>query len=592
MSDVWHDGTSLRQWRLHNFKSVRDATVDLAPLTVVVGENSAGKSTLLQSIRAVVQAVDATGSAFPLNGDLVRLGTYKETRSASAPDDDSQIGVGGKFHVGARGPYYMHSSGIRYARGWRARGAVTDDDAELDWEIRLGGSPVNQPGQTVLRSSRTTVTSRRGVSAVSSAERTAAPTSADPGYFGRTADGNTGYELIDVEHRGGFAFRGHYETDLVGHLIRQWLEAAQSMVFAAVRSGDDAPRPAKGSEALPAVIADDLRAVIDEAGGAEAAAGAPFERRAQTLLQARFADRPPMDISRLLENFRDTVEHVTRLVAVHRIASRNADMPEAVLEGTLAVREFLTERVLHLGPLRMDPQVVYTTAPVARGGFIGAKGEYSAAVLQTHGGATVAVPLPGRAGSHNVPLGIAVNRWAAYLGIGDAFSTTDKGRLGLELAVRQPHVDMDLDLTSVGTGVSQLLPVLVMCLQAPAGSLLLLEQPELHLNPAVQQRLADFLLAVAANGRQTIVETHSDYMVYRLRRRVAEDPADDVRRRLTILFAERNNGVSTYTAVQPSRDGSLPEWPRGFFDQAAADAEALLRAGMRKRHAHAGPGEE
>ncbi|WP_162528596.1 AAA family ATPase [Mycolicibacterium sp. CBMA 361] len=94
--------------------------------------------------------------------------------------------------------------------------------------------------------------------------------------------------------------------------------------------------------------------------------------------------------------------------------------------------------------------------------------------------------------------------------------------------------NLDLDLTSVGTGVSQVLPVLVMCLQAPPGSLLLIEQPELHLNPAVQQKLADFLLAIAASGRQLLVETHSDYLITRLRLRTAKDPTEDTRNRIAI----------------------------------------------------------
>ena len=66
----------LSQIRLKNFKSVKEAKVDLKMLTVVVGKNSSGKSTLLQSILVLSQAVSKRGRTrdFPLNGEFVKLG--------------------------------------------------------------------------------------------------------------------------------------------------------------------------------------------------------------------------------------------------------------------------------------------------------------------------------------------------------------------------------------------------------------------------------------------------------------------------------------------------------------------------------------
>ena len=74
-----------------------------------------------------------------------------------------------------------------------------------------------------------------------------------------------------------------------------------------------------------------------------------------------------------------------------------------------------------------------------------------------------------------------------------------RARQLVQLLPRQ--LELVLDLTSVGVGISQVVPVIVMCLLAPPGSLVLLEQPELHLHPALQQRLGDFLLACARAGR-------------------------------------------------------------------------------------------
>lgn len=579
MREAWHGGTSLRQWRLHNFKSARDASVELAPLTVVVGENSAGKSTLLQSIRAVVQAVGATGSAFPLNGDQVRLGTYQETRSAGAPDDDRQIGIGGVFFIGDHPQY---ATPVRYGRGRgnrREPGAVL---GRLEWDIRLGGSPPEQPGQTILRSSQITLrTDDEPPLSLQSSDPADRAATAEPTFSGSWTQRGQTHELAVVEHRGGFPYRGYQDTDLVEHLTDLWVEAAQILSLRSAEAGTGRPQPAR---AIAALAAEDVRAVMDDAGQDRPGSWAlPVERRMRIGLRQRLSERGPLDIQSLLTAREDVRTLVAELVDVRLRTLKPAELPDELREATDAVQEFLATRVLHLGPLRMDPQVVYTTAPVGRSGYIGTKGEYCAAVLQTNGRAHVGVPLPDRVGTRNVPLGVAVNQWAAALGIGEEFSTADKGRLGLELAVRQPGVDIPLDLTSVGTGVSQLLPVLVMCLQAPAGSLLLLEQPELHLNPAVQQRLADFLLAVAGSGRQLIVETHSDYLVTRLRRRVAEAARPGLAGQATVVFAERSADGTVYRPFPLEPDASLPAWPAGFFDQAAEDAEALLHAVLRRR---------
>lgn len=584
MAEVWHDGTSLRQWRMHNFKSVRDASVELAPLTVVVGENSAGKSTLLQSIRAVVQAGEATGEAFPLNGDQVRLGTYQETLSAGAPQEDPQIGIGGVFHIGEGSGL---SSPVRDNRMRRLRMQHGSGHAVLDWDVRLQGSPPEQPGQTLLQGMRLALTygSTPPVT-LTSTGRAALKGEEVAGYTGTLSVDDNERELIAVWHRGGFPQRATRETDLVNYLTEMWMELAQNLTLMAMRSEQSRDRDlgevsAREQHDLTKLASDDIQAVLTEFGQPDLG-DAEYGRRAQLLLNERISSHGPLDLQAMLAHRSQILTGVQGRVGVHARVSAPAEFPEALREFTNAVHEFLARRVLHLGPLRMDPQVVYTAAPVGRGGYIGAKGEYCAAVLQSNGRSMVQVPVPGGRAQARLPLGVAVNKWAAELGIGQEFSTADRGRLGLELAVRQPHVDMPLDLTSVGTGVSQLLPVLVMCLQAPAGSLLLLEQPELHLNPAVQQRLADFLLAIASSGRQMIVETHSDYLVSRLRRRVAEDASGQVMRQVTILYAERTDGVSTYTPFRPAEDGSLPGWPSGFFDQAAEDAEALLLAGLKR----------
>jgi predicted ATPase len=104
----------------------------------------------------------------------------------------------------------------------------------------------------------------------------------------------------------------------------------------------------------------------------------------------------------------------------------------------------------------------------------------------------------------------------------------------------------------------------------------------LHLHPAVQQRLADFFLACARSGRQLVVETHSEPLVTRLRRRVAEGDADETLKLVSLLFTELRGGDTHLEAVELNSYGGLNSWPEGFFDGQIDDVENIIAAGAEK----------
>ena len=83
-----------------------------------------------------------------------------------------------------------------------------------------------------------------------------------------------------------------------------------------------------------------------------------------------------------------------------------------------------------------------------------------------------------------------------------------------EFLVRKYKGGPEVRLTDVGFGVSQVLPVLVLCYYVPEGSILILEQPEAHLHPKVQSELADLLIEVVKNRKlQIILESHSEHLL-------------------------------------------------------------------------------
>ena len=142
-------------------------------------------------------------------------------------------------------------------------------------------------------------------------------------------------------------------------------------------------------------------------------------------------------------------------------------------------------------------------------------------------------------------------------------------------------------MRELGVGFSQLAPIILLCITSNPGTTILLEQPELHLHPQVQQKFADFIIEmITQNGLQIILETHSDHMLNRIRRRIAQAKLEENDSTLfencSILFAEREEGVTQFRKANLTNSGTydLTDFPKGFFDQGAEDAFFILKASM------------
>lgn len=153
-----------------------------------------------------------------------------------------------------------------------------------------------------------------------------------------------------------------------------------------------------------------------------------------------------------------------------------------------------------------------------------------------------------------------------------------------EFLVRKYKDGPEVRLTDVGFGVSQVLPVLVLCHYVPEGSILILEQPEAHLHPKVQSELADLLIEVVKNRQlQIILESHSEHLLIRLMRRIAEEQisADDT----AFYFCEMNEGVSGIERLNVDDYGNITNWPQNFFGDEMGDLAAKTKAEMKRRKA-------
>jgi predicted ATPase len=129
----------------------------------------------------------------------------------------------------------------------------------------------------------------------------------------------------------------------------------------------------------------------------------------------------------------------------------------------------------------------------------------------------------------------------------------------------------ETNLTDVGFGASQALPIIVESYYARPNSVILVEQPEIHLHPKAQSVMGDmFLDAAGKKDRKFIVETHSEYLLARIRRRIAEgafDP-DDV----AIYYFKPTAKGTEIIPIALNRVGQYEKIPEGFFDEGMREA--------------------
>jgi predicted ATPase len=241
--------------------------------------------------------------------------------------------------------------------------------------------------------------------------------------------------------------------------------------------------------------------------------------------------------------------------------------------------------ISYLGPLRENPKMLYPINDSSYTNDIGKKGENTAAMLALYGENKQFFPVPeqeasGISKTEEKSLKEAIIEWLEYIGVAKNIEAKiEQGGFTLRIeTLGSSHLS---DLTNVGVGVSQVLPIVVMCLSAKKGATLIIEQPELHLHPKMQTKLTEFFIAVSQSGKQCIIETHSEHIINALRYQVAkaEAPhdkklADDIQ----IYFAEKDENGSLFRSITMDKYAYISEWPENFFDEAQISNINTLKA--------------
>lgn len=239
--------------------------------------------------------------------------------------------------------------------------------------------------------------------------------------------------------------------------------------------------------------------------------------------------------------------------------------------------ENLMEQIAYLGPLRDAPRRAYIWA-----------GDVPQ-VIGKHGERAIEALIAAERSSEkdHTSLLEPVTGWMRQLGLVEDFviKPIDRDRRYYETRVRTVANAVDDCIADVGFGVSQALPIVTQLFFVPEGSIVLLEQPEIHLHPSAQAALADLFLHVAEERNlQLIIESHSEYLLTRLQRRIAEADYEFANpENIRLYFCEITADGSKITEVEANQYGEIVNWPENFFGDKVGDLNAMSKAGIQRR---------
>ena len=243
--------------------------------------------------------------------------------------------------------------------------------------------------------------------------------------------------------------------------------------------------------------------------------------------------------------------------------------------------ENLMDSIYYLGPLRDYPQREYSWAGSSPDN-VGLRGERTMDAILAATRDKEMRSLGHRKWKKTFQEMIAY--WLSELGLIYEFRIEEitKGTNLYRAKVRTSKSSPQTALTDVGFGVSQVLPALVLLYYIPRGSTVLMEQPEIHLHPAVQSGLADVMLNVAeTRDVQIIVESHSEHLMRRLQRRVAEEEvsSEDVK----LYFVSASGSTAQASDLSLNIWGEIENWPENFFGDEMGEITAITKASLKRK---------
>lgn len=228
---------------------------------------------------------------------------------------------------------------------------------------------------------------------------------------------------------------------------------------------------------------------------------------------------------------------------------------------------------------RVGPRKTYALSEAFRhSGDLGAHGEYAPNYLSSYGHRTHPDDDPRFEGCESRRLTAGIERWLGEVSPGahlwlERIPDADAVVAGFSFGREGDIETQRYGATNVGFGLSYILPVLV-AMFGPSGSLCLIENPEAHLHPRGQTRLAELAVRATMAGVQVIVETHSDHFMDGVRIAVRDGliPPGNA----AFHYFERRDARMVVSSPKIDANGRISAWPAGFFDQHEENLARLL----------------
>ena len=589
---------------LKNFKSVVNAGADLKALTVIVGSNSAGKSTLMQSLLLLCQSLgsDERSNYLSLNGPLVDLGYMGDVKNHRAGSKESVL-IEADLTADDMGlpdlDYYdseLLESGER-----RLHLAVEfNDSAESGYpsvtSVRVQESLNTAEGETslmdaafdgLLQSKRYYLTSGRiidqkemktvdiGAVDIKDFLPTRLLMKQSMSILLEKYDSVRNYRKQEFLQLFETRWKLRIGDNGIAEDVVDFAETVSSIILSClyrIRFDPSIDSKNKSADSFGPLSETVKKFVTDSV-------------KKQLSMKSITIDdqqRPWFEKESFLQDFL-ACEIFTPLDGYRFIGfERNqSDLPSPENLYNKArgkITTVISKRVKYLGPIR---QRSIKPPPGIPSRNLGRDGEYAADRFFRLQNNPVRFWDPDLGKVIPLSLKEAVVRVLSDFELVYGVEAHDGGRNETVFKVTPQSGGKEVDLSAVGTGVSQLLPVLMAVFLTLPNEIVIIEQPELHLNPAIEKELATFLLNSARCGRQIVVETHSEHLVNRLRRHIAEGTEAE-KEAIGILFAQQTDGVTQYHAAEINEIGGMVNWPRGFLDLGANEAKDLLYAAKAK----------
>lgn len=236
----------------------------------------------------------------------------------------------------------------------------------------------------------------------------------------------------------------------------------------------------------------------------------------------------------------------------------------SLLDISSDIQNFI-ERIDFVGPIRAFPnRIYYLSGDKPRD--VGPTGEYTPEILYHLKGTLLGKQIDNK----------------LFEDFGIKYQIDKIGRRipwAFTLSIKDIDGNLYVDFADVGFGYSQLLPLIVQGLYTQKDEMFIAEQPEIHLNPKIQSKLGDFFVHLATEGEKYVmVETHSEHILLRIRRLIAEGKIESSD--VALYFVWREKGKSFVQDMNISDNGHIDDslWPMGFFDDTITESLKLSSA--------------